>query len=518
MSASRERKKRAEQGNTAPVEQPKKKKKLSEGLILLISVVLVLAIVFGGVMIYKGHWAGQTIMQVGEHIIQPAQFNYFYRAQINNISSYVSYMGIDTGKPLKEQKISASGASMLTLFGMDLSDLPELKEGAKEYDITWAEFFARSAARTAAAYYGVYDLAQAAGFQLSEDATKEIDEEITSLATVSRLYSMSSDEYLSKVFGSGCNAENYREYLKVAKVYTEYPLQLRDGYTADEIQKRYDEDNTAFDSATFWLYTVKASDFVKKDSDGKTPDISDENRTSAKEAAEKMLKDFNTEDEKAAWYADYLHERVKSMTNEEAADWLFKTAKADGENVKLFQKEFTTDSEKEKKDDTYYVLKLVTNEFYDTAKLVQIFVKADSSSSTTTDTSKTEANRVIEIMKSLDEDASREAFVKIASDTKQSDVTGDYELENVTRTQLASYQKMASWVFDEARKEGDWMKFDTDDGTFILYFDGYGQTNRDYACRNAILSDWLEKVTKETFEASQFSVKNALHADVGLYV
>ena len=46
MSASRERKKRMEKG-TVPASVPQKKKKLSEGWILAICVVLIVALVFG---------------------------------------------------------------------------------------------------------------------------------------------------------------------------------------------------------------------------------------------------------------------------------------------------------------------------------------------------------------------------------------------------------------------------------------------------------------------------------------
>lgn len=530
MSASRERKMRSQQAAERPVEQPKKKKKLAEGWILLISVVLVLAIVFGSVLLIQGHWAGQTVLQVGEHIIQPAQFNFFYRTQYNNLSSYLTYLGIDKTVSLKEQKVTASGASMLTLLGMDASFLPELADGQKEYDVSWAEFFSESAARSASLFYTIYDLAVEHGFELDEDITGEIDTEIENLTVIATLYSMSADEYIENIYGKGCTAEGYREYLTVGQFYNEYPNHVRDEYTAEEVAAEYDRDNTAYDSATFWLYTVKASDFTTKDDDGKTSAITDENRTSAREAAEKMLAEFNTEDEKAVLYTDYLHERVESLTSEELADWLFKTASVDGESVKLFKKEVEKDEEEESSeddkesededeevvDDTYYVVKLVSNKPYNTAKLLQLFIAADddSSSSTTTTTSKTEADRVLELLDALKEDDSREAFEKLAADSDKTDVTGDYALENITHSSLSSYEEMLLWVFNSERREGDWQKFDTDDGTFILYYDGVGQTNRDYACRNALVSEWLEKLGEEAFAACNYDPKTALHADV----
>lgn len=524
---------RNQQAAQAPEVQPKKKKKLSEGWLLLISVVLVLAIVFGSVLVYQGYWADRTVMQVGEHVVQPAQFNFFYRTQYSNLSSYLTYLGIDKTTSLKEQKVTSSGAAMLTLLGMDTSFLPELADGVKEYDISWAEFFSESAARSAALFYAIYDKAVEHGFTLDEDTVEEINTEIDNLGVIATLYSMSADEYIENIYGKGCTVEGYREYLTIAQYYNEFPNHVRDEYSDEEARAVYDEKPEDYDTVTFWLYTVKASDFATKSDDSKTAPITDENRETAKKAAEKMLEKFDTEDEKVTFYTDYLYERVESLTNEEVAYWLFNTASLDGESIRVFLKpEEKTEKDDESKtsdddsedevdtttDDTYYVVKLMSNKPYNTAKLLQIFVKADStsssSSSTTTGTnSKTEADRVLELLDELKKDDSREGFLKLA-DSDKSDVTSDYAIENVTHSSLSSYEEMITWVFSSERKEGDWQKFDTDDGTYILFYDGAGQTNRDLACRNALVTEWLDKLAEEAFKDCGYNPEVALHAEV----
>ena len=62
MSASRERKRRmtAEQPTAQPTTA--KKKKLPEALIFVVSIVLVLAIVFGSIAIYRAHWRNATVV------------------------------------------------------------------------------------------------------------------------------------------------------------------------------------------------------------------------------------------------------------------------------------------------------------------------------------------------------------------------------------------------------------------------------------------------------------------------
>lgn len=214
MSASRERKKRmVESEQAAPQQAKKTKKKLSEGWIFAIIVILIPVIVFGVIFGVQASWRNATVVSVGDHKVSTTEFNYFYRGALNSIystyGSYISLLGIDTSTPLDEQSYA----------------------GSDEYD-TWADFLADSAKTSAVDAYTVYDKAVEAGFSLSDDDKASIDNEINTLKTYAGVYSMDLDEYIEAMFGKGCNEKNYRHYLEVSKLHDAYIESLT--YTEDE--------------------------------------------------------------------------------------------------------------------------------------------------------------------------------------------------------------------------------------------------------------------------------------------
>lgn len=263
MSASRERKKRmVESEQAAPQQAKKTKKKLSEGWIFAIIVILIPVIVFGVIFGVQASWRNATVVSVGDHKVSTTEFNYFYRGALNSIystyGSYISLLGIDTSTPLDEQSYA----------------------GSDEYD-TWADFLADSAKTSAVDAYTVYDKAVEAGFSLSDDDKASIDNEINTLKTYAGVYSMDLDEYIEAMFGKGCNEKNYRHYLEVSKLHDAYIESLT--YTEDERNARYEQDTTEFDTVTYYSYAVKASDFETK-SDSSTD--STEATTSTKPSEE----------------------------------------------------------------------------------------------------------------------------------------------------------------------------------------------------------------------------------------
>ena len=119
MSASRERKKRmVESEQAAPQQAKKTKKKLSEGWIFAIIVILIPVIVFGVIFGVQASWRNATVVSVGDHKVSTTEFNYFYRGALNSIystyGSYISLLGIDTSTPLDEQSMTPGPISWRT--------------------------------------------------------------------------------------------------------------------------------------------------------------------------------------------------------------------------------------------------------------------------------------------------------------------------------------------------------------------------------------------------------------------
>lgn len=508
MSASRERKKRSEVGQQ-PVSEPKKeKKKLSEGWILAICVVLVVAIVFGGIFGYRAYERGLTVLTAGKHTVKVPEFNYFYYNQVYSINSYASSFGIDTTKSLADQKVTSNGAAFLGYFGYDTSifeDLTADEDG--NYDLSWAQFFANAAKNAALQAYAIYDEAKAAGFVLDEDELADINAEITSIESAAKTNGESADELMSRVYGNGCDLEGYRHYMEVVHTASHYPNTL--SYTDEERAARYEQSTEDFDVASFYYYNVTASDFVEADEDGKKAEATDAEKTKAREAAEQMEKEFKTElgeDDtgRVSLYADYTRAAATSTVNEEAATWMFTGAKPG--DVKLFSND---------ENNTYYVVKFLDKEDYQTVNALEIMIPADAED--LAEGEKTAADKVKEIMDSLEKDGSEENFRALLEEYPTENSTG--VVENMTRRTMNTVSKeIFDWAGMETRTVGDFKSFETSNGTLILYFTGYAEeTRQDLAIDSTLTNEWVEKITEALEANCGYDEDAAMHGNVGIY-
>ena len=126
MSASRERKKRMQEDTLPASATPKKtKKKLSEGWILTICVVLILALVFGGIFGFRAYQRSRTVLTVGSHEVKVPEFNFFYYNTVSSFTNYASYVGLDTSTALDKQNVTTDAVTYLPLFGVDTSYLAD---------------------------------------------------------------------------------------------------------------------------------------------------------------------------------------------------------------------------------------------------------------------------------------------------------------------------------------------------------------------------------------------------------
>lgn len=89
--------------------QRRTKKKLSEGWIFAIIVILIPVIVFGVIFGVQASWRNATVVSVGDHKVSTTEFNYFYRGALNSIystyGSYISLLGIDTSTPARRTEL-----------------------------------------------------------------------------------------------------------------------------------------------------------------------------------------------------------------------------------------------------------------------------------------------------------------------------------------------------------------------------------------------------------------------------
>ncbi|MGN1306126.1 MAG: hypothetical protein ACI4V3_00470 [Faecousia sp.] len=481
MSASRERKKRQDSNVSVPAPQKKTKKKLSEGWILAISVLLIVALVFGGIFGFRAYQRSRTVLTVGSHEVKVPEFNFFYNSTVSSFTSYASYLGIDTSTTLDKQNVTSNALTYLSIFGVDTSYLADYQandEGVYE-DVTWAQLFASATKDTIVETYAIYNEAVAAGYTLDAEDLAEIDSEIEEIAGIATAQGEKPDELYARVFGNGCDEDGYRNYMIVVHTASHYPESL--SYTDAEITARYEQSPEDFDVVSFYLYSAKASDYAETNEDGTTADPTDEDKAEAKADAEAMAKDFNLDDDKVTVCADYTKASVTSYYGEEAAAWIFDTASVNGENVKLFEK-----------DDVYYVLKLAAKGDYTSYNAIELYIAADSEELEEGET--TAAEKIAAIEASLKADGSEENFRALVQEYVGEDSDG--AVENLMRNSMAGVStELFNWGLEE-RKAGDFASFETSSGTIFLYITGSGDTHQAVSVSNTITNEWYDNITE----------------------
>ncbi len=481
MSASRERKKRQDSNVPASVPEKKTKKKLSEGWILAISILLIVALVFGGIFGFRAYQRSRTVLTVGSHEVKVPEFNFFYNSTVSSFTSYASYLGIDTSTTLDKQNVTSNALTYLSIFGVDtsyLADYQANEEGVYE-DVTWAQVFASATKDTIVETYAIYNEAVAAGYTLDEEDLAEIDSEIEEIAGIATAQGEKPDELYARVFGDGCDEEGYRNYMIVVHTASHYPDSL--SYTDAEITARYEQSPEDFDVVSFYLYTAKPSDYAETNEDGTTAEPTKEDKMAAKTDAEAMAKEFDLDDEKVTVCADYTKASVTSSYGEEAAAWIFDTASVNGENVKLFEK-----------DDVYYVLKLAAKGDYASYNAIELSVAADPEELEEGET--TAAEKVAAIEASLEADGSEENFRALVQEYVGEDSDGS--IENLMRNSMAGVSKeLFNWGLEE-HKAGDFASFETSSGTIFIYITGSGETHQAVSVSNKITNEWYENITE----------------------
>lgn len=480
-----------------PVPETKKKtkKKLSQGWIFGICICLVIALLIGGVLVYRAVKNGRTVLTVGDHDVTVKEFNYFYNSTANNIASYASYLGIETGKPLDEQYVTSNGAMYLGLFGINSDYLSDKEITDDTYDVTWAQLIANAAKETAVSAYSIYNEAMAAGYEIDDHLQGEIDEQMDVMQGYADTNGESLGHLIERVFGSGCSVSGYRDYLTVMHVASHYPASIR--YSEDEIKARYDESPETFTVATYYLYTVTASSFVEADEEGNKADPTDAEKKQAKDDAKAMEKDFDIA--KATAKADNTRAAVTSSVNEDAAAWLFDTAEPG--DVKVFENDDAT---------TYYVLKLLDKTDYQTINGLELVIAGDSEEPA--EGEETAADKVAAVKASLEADPSEENFraliVKYGGEAE--------DLENLTRANVASVSTdVLTWYLEEA-KAGSWIAAESGTSTIFLYCTGLGDLYSTASVTGTLTNEWSEELVSAALEACGYDEAAAMSANVGL--
>ncbi len=163
----------------------------------------------------------KIVAQFGNHTLTCAGFSYFYWA---SFTSFLNYHGSDA-------------KNYLDLY-------TPLNEQMYSEELTWEDYFINDALMAYKQYCTLNDLAEAEGFELSEEAQKTLEDLPDELLKTAQAMGFETvEEYLQANYGGGATLENYTDYLEHHFVVQEYTAALQKSFTFtdEEVEKYYDD-------------------------------------------------------------------------------------------------------------------------------------------------------------------------------------------------------------------------------------------------------------------------------------
>lgn len=370
---------------------------------------------------------------------------YLYNYVYSQSASYLSYLGVDTTKSLKEQKYSE--------------------------DTTWFDYMMQQAVNYAKDFLLFCEDGKARGITLDDEDTAKINEELAAVDKAAKDGGFDSVEaYFKKSYGASMTKADYENFLQKSALAYKVYADITGGYTFtdDQIQEHYDSNKNEFMSVDFLTYS-----FTKDDA----KNITDEDATkSAQElAAVTSADDFKayvknyiestaTEEAKATLDIDAELAKLQSLNvkytqGDEVSEWAF----ADAAKV---NQTFTTANADSGVHTVYLLTKTPTRNDNETVNVRHILLTATTYG--TDEDAKAFADNLVSQWKAGD--ATEDSFAALATqyteDTGSKTNGGLYE--NVAPGEMVA--PFNDWIFDASRKAGDVDVVKTDYGYHVMYF------------------------------------------------
>lgn len=457
-----------------------------------------------------------TAVNIGDEKITAAQFNYYYSAQYQQMAYYAD-------------AYAQQGLNM----GFDSSVAPDEQESTQkdedENALTWDEVFKDSAVNYAQFVYAYYNEATKAGYKLSDDEKKEIDETIENYRKEAATNNYSLNAYLRESFGGGFNEKTFRKQLEMETLaqnyYEDKTSELKNGIAEADIKAEYDANRKDYDYTDVRYYSFAFTTLTLND--GETEEALEERQKAANakvEADAKAVYEKLTDEAsfKAAITAlknegkekptdtDYTtlseittYSSLTASTAKAVADWAFDTTrKAGDKNIIVGEKAVYI---------VYSVKPIYTMNSVDVRHCLVEFEAEDSSN--VTEKEKEAAQKKAQAL--LDEwlagDKTEESFTAMVkentADEASKETGGLYEGIRTTDNYVASFEE---WSFDDARKAGDYGIVETEYGYHIMYFVSDNTDDLDWkeAIKTTKGAEALENYETELLkEDGEYSIK-----------
>ena len=357
-----------------------------------------------------------------------------YEQFMNDYSGYMTYLSLDTTKPLKDQKFGENDDA--ALLG--------------EFEGTWFDYF-MSSAKTEAEQMLIYcEVADEKGITLDKDDKKEIDDAISQIGLLANSYGYTIDAYVTMLYGEGIKVKDIRSTIELstlaAKCAEEIDAELMDKITDDRIAAKYEDNKQVFNVVDFaaHIITVEYNDVVAdviEGYDGKT-ELTDEQKATVLKEYEKRIEDAKA---KAKVFEAYttVEEFVNAMYDD-TADTSFD---------ELYEKEALADADKLSDADLAEIK---------AALIEKVIEEVKSGADNATYDTRNENGAYTAYGKTVTENAAK-ALDSIKENIFDSLVlVKDYYAEGQTKRDESD--KFAKWAFEETTKVGDTLSVETGDG------------------------------------------------------
>lgn len=451
--------------------------------VAIICAILAVVIIIGAFVWYYIPTSGiiqknKAVMKSDNYKITAAMaeylFNNAYQNYAQSYSQYLSMFGLDVTKDLKTQ------------------DFPQA-DGTIN---TWYDYFMDSAFSQLQQSVVLCEAAKAdKDFTIDEKAIAEmVDANIAGMKDYAKQNNVSFDFYLSRIYGPHVTESIIKQILTMSEIATEYSDEIdsRNEFAEADWDKYFDENKDSFVKVDYIKYEFKADKVELADDateeEKAAAEIKDaEALTKAKEAAD-AAKALKTADEFNAYIENYIRTVVYAdLTDEELAEdgkdiaaeveactsegnrnsaesdlnkWLFDSARKSCETYV------------EEGDASYTVYMILPHEgsdmegctYRDTYNLRSYnYIKFLASDFTDLDEAKGVAEEVYGAFK---EDATAENFETLAA-KEGAEYTAS---EASSADHGVVCDAVDEWVFDDARKEGDYTLVNDDDGYYLVYY------------------------------------------------
>ncbi len=225
---------------------PKKKNGMPMWALNAITIAVVVAVLVSVVVLFMSSFGVfgrmQTAMKSDNFRVTKNMMNYYFQTQYSSFvsenSSYLSYYGLDTGKPLKDQT-----------YGTD----------AEGNSTTWFDTMMDSTVEQVKEILVYCEEAEKRGIELDDEDIEAIEAELSMYDTYGKLYGTDKNAYIAMIYGKGMRASDIEKALKLsalaAKCSETVGNEIRDGITDEHVISEYEGNLDDYDEVDYISYT-----------------------------------------------------------------------------------------------------------------------------------------------------------------------------------------------------------------------------------------------------------------------